>query len=52
LIGLPNDLTRQWMENRLTKQIARVLTSYRGGPKVTVKFMALHAAGATNGHAT
>ena len=51
LIGLPNSFARDWVENRLTAKIARTLASYRGGQKVTVKFIDLKAAGTANGHA-
>lgn len=51
LIGLPNPLARDWVENRLTAKIRRTLSSYRGGQKVTVKFIDLIATSTTNGQA-
>lgn len=45
LIGLANASARDWVENRLTKQIQRILASYLGGQKVTVKFISLPDAG-------
>lgn len=50
LIGLPNSLAREWVENRLAAKIRRTLSSYRGGQKMTVQFIDLASAGATNGH--
>lgn len=51
LIGLPNSLARDWVENRLGPKIRRTLSSYRGGQKMTVKFIDLAVAGAANGQA-
>lgn len=45
LIGLANASARDWVENRLAKQIQRILASYLGGQKVTVKFISLPDAG-------
>lgn len=45
LIGLPNQMVRDWLENRLTRQLERVLTSYLGGQKVKVQFVDRPVAG-------
>lgn len=46
LIGLPNPGVRDWVENRLTRKIERILSSYSGVQKVTVKFIVLDKSGA------
>jgi hypothetical protein len=51
LIGLPNSLARDWLENRLGPKIQRTLASYRGGQKVTVQFIDLGTTGAANSRA-
>jgi hypothetical protein len=50
LIGLPNPLAREWVENRLGPKIRRTLASFLGGQKVTPSFVDLASAGAANGH--
>lgn len=50
LIGLPNPLAREWVENRLAAKIRRTLASFLGGQKVTPAFIDLASAGAANGH--
>jgi multidrug efflux pump subunit AcrA (membrane-fusion protein) len=46
LVGLPNPGVRDWVENRLTRNIGRILSSYSGVQKVTVKFAVLDQSGA------